>query len=510
MNSSSCCGEHPSRNQSIFGSAVVYILLASSVILIAGLWSGGVWLGDEVHHYRFAENYFWLGHRPVIDVVYSTGNPPGFYYTSDLLWPLGLSLIWKMTGRISFMAAQIYHVFFYALLLLSVYGVARKWYGEKEAFWSLFLTATAPMMASFGMLFYTDVPAAALAVFSFWLLIERRYAGFAAALALQFLMKRSMIFFAPAYFLILFLQNRDRKLKTAVLMVLSAAPLLTVMIWDARWQAAHFPSYSSMFSQLLGRIPGVHQAPAVLKREAIAQFSNSNILSLKDLASYYGILLVPAFAASFWEVRKNDLPLWMLMLPFAAVTWGLGLYPDIRYMLPLTPFLAVLAAKGIVRFVKNKSAVLVILLLGIAQLGAAAGYTAFQRKPPAELLEGFQYIRENLPPKAWVLYPEFNIVEYAERPVVWGNVDLGLLFTGSEEEKKAALHQAGTSYLAVKKSRVYEDAGMMVKHYGGYPASFVLWLNQSPNMKKLFENSQISIWETIPQSASAAGQKEKA
>lgn len=485
-------------------AALFFTLAAAAVLLIAGLWGGGVWLGDEVHHYRFAKNFFWSG-RPVIDAVYPTGNPPGFYYSSDPLWPFGASFLWKITGGISFVLAQIYHVFFYILLLLSTYGAARKWYGEQEAFWSLVLTATAPMIVSFGILFYLDVPGTALAVLAFWLLLERRYAGFAAVLALQFLMKRSMLFFVPVYFLILLYQNREARLKASGLAVLCLLPLLSVLFWDWEWRAHHFPQHSSMLFQLLGRLPGINQVPAVLKKEAIASFSNSSIFSLKDNAAYFGLLIISTFFTYFWHRQKKDLFLWVFILPFAVLTWALGMLPDIRYMLPLTPFLSMLASKGLRQFVKTKAAAALILFLAAAQLCAAAVYTAGQRKPQPEILEGFEYIRRTLPPKVWVLYPEFNITEYAERPVVWGNVDLGRLFKGSDDEKLAALAQADTRFLAVKKSRIYEDGEMTLKHYGGYPSSFMNSLRQSGAFALLFENEQMSIWK-VKSSSPAAGQ----
>ncbi len=490
-----------------------WILLAMSVLLAAGLFSGGVSLGDETHHYRFAKSSYWLNQRAAFDVIFSSGNPPGFYYATDPLWPLMLAAVWKCVGHVSFAATQIYQSLYYALLLICTYLSAKKIYGEHEALWSLFLVATVPMLVSFSVLFYGDVPATAFAMLGFLLLLEKKYFWFSIVLALQFLMKRNMLFFMPAFLGILLHDQGIRKAKTWGFAAFSLTPFMGLAFWDSLWRAEHFPVGFSMLFQIVTRIKFLSPLKRILFSSEIAriplsptlepsrglflmQFSNSNIFSLKDNVVYFGIpFIVAVLIYLLGRKEKKDIRLWVPVIFFLAINFALRITPDIRYVLPVTPFLAILAATGINRVCKNKLAMAIVLLIGFGQLTATAGYTAVQRRISPEIQEGFAYIRKNFPKEAVSIYPEVNFLEYTERPMVWGNLYLAHFLGGNAEERTQAILNSRADYIVIKKSRIYDDLGMPIKHYGGYPQSLINWLPLSGMLEKVFENSSMAIWK---------------
>ena len=104
--------------------------LAPGCIIINGITSE-VSLGDESHHYRFAQNIFSAGKRIPFDPLYESGNPPGFFYNAPPLWHIALSYLWKITGGISQAIAQIYHILFFILLVWLTYLLLKKLWEKK-------------------------------------------------------------------------------------------------------------------------------------------------------------------------------------------------------------------------------------------------------------------------------------------------------------------------------------------------------------------------------------------
>ena len=175
-----------SQRQAIF--IFFLIFLCSAVVLIGGLKSQ-VAVGDEIHHYRFAKHCFLQNGRAVFDSVYGKADYPAVLYTTDSAWPLGLAFVWRLFGHVSFPLAQIYQTGFYILSVFATYLATREIHGAKPALWSAFLAATLPMVVSFGILFYTDLPATAFIVFSFWFFLRKKYFWAGVTAAVQFLMK---------------------------------------------------------------------------------------------------------------------------------------------------------------------------------------------------------------------------------------------------------------------------------------------------------------------------------
>ncbi len=109
----------------------ILLLLGAGVIVINGATSQ-VSLGDESHHFRFAQNIYDTGKRAPFDPLYESGNPPGFFNNDPPLWHFGLVFLWKITGGISQTIAQFYHILFLILLLWITALLAEEFTGKEE------------------------------------------------------------------------------------------------------------------------------------------------------------------------------------------------------------------------------------------------------------------------------------------------------------------------------------------------------------------------------------------
>ena len=67
-----------------------------------------------------------------------------------------------------------------------------------------------------------------------------------------------------------------------------------------------------------------------------------------------------------------------------------------------------------------------------------------------------------------------------------------MFWTNKENDIKEIMEINKLDYIVVDKSRIYDDT--KVKHFGGYPKSFVERLHTLPFLENIFENQEMSIW----------------
>lgn len=484
---------------------LILLLIVSSVILLAAGMTAPVSLGDEIHHFRFAKESFLAGGRATFETIYGSSREPGFFFETEALWPMGLYAFWHAAGGVSFITAQLYHHFFYLLLVISVFGLSRKMFGEKEALWSALLAASAPMSVSFGILFYLDVPAAALCMLTLWLLVEGRYFAAGISLGMQFLMKKSAFFFVPVYALIILVRDWKKPFKCLLNWALLFIPAAFMVWWDQSWRHKNLVNVLLTPQWLQSRLKDIANSNKPVPEQPpevpdflfkISDYANSSLWNPVDVAKYFGIPLLAGLLlyVALRKFEKKDIVLIALAGIFTSAAYFLRLFPDIRYLLPITPLLAVLAGKTLARLNFPHFFKLFIVTGCILQTAAAAAFTHRERVISPGVQEAFSYIRQHTPKDAMFLYPETNIMEYAERKMVWSRIGLGYLLWGHEGQKKEQIAAAEIDYIAVKKKRVYKDQGLQKLHYGKYPASFLESLDKFSWIEKIFENEEFTLY----------------
>lgn len=484
------------------------ILLFSLGVMLVGL-SSELYLGDEITHYRFAKGIFNQGERITFDPLFGKNYAVQVNYFIPPLWHILLAFLWKIAGRISFPLAQAYHTIYYALLLLSTYLLGKEIYGEEEGKYSMILVGTAPMIVSFGILFYVDVPLAALTTLTFFLILRRKHLFAGLGFGLMYFTKWSgVVFGIPFLLAILFLNYKDKLLMKVLCFSLAS---LVIILPDFYWREKHasqeehwignvqttLRSFVSGVSSNINQWTTLKRHPPRESVEKVSYAHNSTFLSAKDQLKYFGLpllllLIVYLFKKKF--LRKDGL-LWMpIFFYFLFFILFFGIGADIRYLLPVSPFLCVIASRRIASWEKKKLKILFLAICLIQFLGTL-GYVHSQRRITPAIQEGISYIKSQTPEDAIVIYPEYNLTEYTNRRIVWTSDfwNLGDVFWGSNELTRNLLIKNKIHYILIKKGKIYDDQKR--RHLRGYPLSFVQRLSTSQFFELKFDNRELSLWE---------------
>jgi 4-amino-4-deoxy-L-arabinose transferase-like glycosyltransferase len=477
------------------------ILLMASVIVINGI-TTEVSLGDESHHFRFAQNIFMAGKRVAFDPLYGSGNPPGFFYNSPPFWHLILAYLWRITGGISHVIAQIYHVLFFILLVWLTSILAKEAIGEEGRWFPAFTIATVPMVVSFSTLLYVDIPMTALSTLGFYLILEKRYIEAGVASGLAYFTKLNSGFLFPG-FLFLIVWNERRKIWSLFKnLAFFAFPILVVYISDLYWRKQNI----NPKLDLLNVPHALYRISKIVGGEQPKEYLISYTTNPTDLVKYFGLAFLCVFFFHLFRFRqwdKKDAILWVPVISYLTLFLVFfGIESDVRYLIPILPFLIVLATRSVATLGKRWQ----IIMIGICilQFGSTVFYVHQKRQISLEVKEGFEYIKKNVPQEALILYPEENLLIYGQRRIIWSAVQdkpnkpgLYSLFWSTDYKEMDGLFEGnGIDYVMVKKSRIYDDR--KEHHLGGYPQSFLERLSHLNGWVKIFENPGVALWKRGP------------
>ncbi len=485
---------------------LILLLFEASIIVTNGMITD-VSLGDESHHYRFAQNIYNTGKRVPFDPLYESGNPPGFFNNDPPLWHFGLAFLWKITGGVSQAIAQLYHIMFLILLIWITSILAKEFTGKEEGGWfSTSIIAAVPMVVSFSTLFYMDIPMVAFTTLSFYFILKKRYieAGVCSGLALFAKLNSGFLF--PGFLFIIFWNERRKILNLVKSVAFFLLPIILVYIPDFFWREANLTSKLKGVGNVIGmkaitdRLHTLHVTGPLYK-----EYLNSYWTNPVDLIKYLGLallFLILFYLFHFRQWARKDLYFWVPVISYLiSFLIFFGKQSDIRYLIPLLPFLVVLVTPSFLSLGKKWR--LVIIGICILQFLSTTYYVHQRRQIPSEIKEAFAYIRKNVPENSLILYPEENLLIYAQRRVIWSAVkvlksgpwvSLREIFWGeTTEEVNHALRINEIDHILIKKSRVYDDR--KVWHLGGYPQSFVDRLSHLEGWVKIFENSEAALWK---------------
>jgi 4-amino-4-deoxy-L-arabinose transferase-like glycosyltransferase len=483
------------------------ILLFSLGVMIVGL-SSNLYLGDEITHYRFAKGIFTEGERITFDPLFGKNYSNQVNYLIPPLWHILLAFLWKIVGRISYPLAQVYHTIYYALLLFSTYLLGKEIYGEEEGKYSMILVGTVPMIISFGILFYVDVPLAALTTLTFFLILRRKQLFAGLGFGLMYFTKWSGVAFGIPFLLaILFLNYKDKFLMKMLFFSLAS---LMIILPDIYWREKHaskeeywmgnaqttLKSFAFGVSHNIKGWVTPKQPPPKGFVEKISYGHNSTFLSIKDHIKYFGLPLLSLLMVYLFKRKflKKDWLLWMpIFFYFLFFIFFFNINADIRYLLPISPFLCVMASKAIALWDRKKFKIL-FLVICLVQFLSVLGYVYSQRRITPAIQEGIHYIKKNTSEDAIIIYLEYNLTEYTNRRVVWTSNfwRLEKVFWGDDELTKDLLVKNKVQYVLIKKAKIYDDKER--RHLRGYPISFIQRLSTSRFFELKFDNKELSLW----------------
>jgi 4-amino-4-deoxy-L-arabinose transferase-like glycosyltransferase len=509
---------------------LIILALSAFIVLSAGLTSE-LYLGDEVCHYRFAKDMYAAGKRVAFDPVYATGNPPGYFYSSEPLWSGLLAILWRCVGKVSFPVAQIYHTFYYLSLILLTYLLGIHIYGKKEGVYAALLISSIPMIVSFGIIFYLDVPGCAFAALSLLLFVKRRYLLAGLAISLMYFTRRNGCFLVPGFIVVLLVLGDGKllvKLKNMACLILPAGILGLI---DMRWRSVHIEGVKYKIAgvvhvtDVIGVLPTAYQFNNInyyIKDRlhkllwGSGEYLNSSLFRPGDLIQYFGVAILAGLILYLFFKRDKgkDLPILIYFVPYLLLfAYFFGLNSDIRYLMPVVPLLCVLASSALKTVESSKWIRLLVWVVCVVQLLTTSLYVHQRRLMPSGMKEAFNFIKENTPAGALFMYPGYIFIEATGRKFIWSSFFLmeGLLlmqkyqkndfedksnhlfWAKNEKDIKEIMKLNEFDYIVVDKTKIYDDT--KVKNFGGYPKSFIERLHTFPFLENIFDNREISIWE---------------
>ena len=377
------------------------------------------------------------------------------------------------------------------------------------------------MVVSFSILFYLDLPGTAFAALSLFLLLKKRYFLAGLGISLMYFTRRNGCFLIPGFILGFWLIDKESlitKLKNSLFLILPTAILAP---FDLRWRKIYIEG--AKFT-----IPGVGKYTSGGIWEYITarltkllwgsgEYLNSSLINPRDVIQYFGVALLGGLFLYFLlkKNKKEDLLLWAcVILYFILFAYLFGINSDIRYIFPVIPLLCILAGSSLKPIGNLKWIKVLIWTVCVLQLLVTAFYVHQKRLIPVGMKEGFEFIKQNTPVNALFMYPGYIFIEATGRKFIWASsfqvegrmmskkyptLDLSrdksalMFWTNKENDIKEIMEINKLDYIVVDKSRVYDDT--KVKHFGGYPKSFVERLDQFPFLKLIFENKEMMIWK---------------
>ena len=182
----------------------------------------------------------------------------------------------------------------------------------------------------------------------------------------------------------------------------------------------------------------------------------------------------------------------MIVNYFLAYFWVFG-FSDLRYLMAVVPLFSIVAAKVLMDFSERIKYVVYVILA--AQFSLSLIYISYNRNVSEYLKEGFAFIQQQVPADDLVMYPEYCMLEYGNRKMAWNRLFnfSNILWPKNQKELKENLTLNNLNWIAVKKERIYDS--LNGRHFGGYPATMINFLDDDSFFKVVFDNSEMKIYK---------------
>jgi 4-amino-4-deoxy-L-arabinose transferase-like glycosyltransferase len=504
----------------------IFILVIFLIGLITSLK-----FSDEIFHFWFAKDWYDRGSRPVYNALVDTVPEYDYYryYVNAPLWHYGLKWFFNLVGKPSKNIASLYMTGWFSLLLLGTYLLTKSIYSEKQiALYSVFITATMPFFVAFSILFFIDMPIASITPFLIYFTMKRNYIIAGIIMGIMFLLKENSYFLLPACFLLLIYWNKDKSLrfmKRSAQAIIFLLIVVVITLPNFKFRLDNFQgilvphdkgavlnvinklfktSYLSIHDMLKSKEDTAMEQVKKEERQ-VSNYLTSDLFSLKTFFKYLGIIFPFLF---IWKIitifkyknyQEKEIFIWapvVIYIPLYLIAFQ-GWW-EIRYLSPILPLLCIVSADSL-RYIKKTHTNVIISLAGLIMFAATVSFTYIDRQVTPQEESAIEYVKQL--PDGRILTPEELFISYyTGKHTLWSNSfvytpNLGLyelLWGNSDEKSRQIIKNFKIRYILIPRKRVYDDT--IVRHFGGYPKSFINKIKKLPYIEKIYSNEYASLW----------------
>ena len=513
---------------------VALVALATAILcayLVAWSLDSEPTIGDEARHFRRAVNYFEtpLPHfRTDHDPAYPPEGPGAIPYYDACLWHQGLALVWKLLGRASLPAAQIYHAGFLFLLALFTYLAGRTLYGHRGGLWAWALVLTIPMNLLFGMVFYQEIPLLAFTAVALFCVLRGRAVWLGLALAAMFLTKSAVAAaLIPSILVAAFFAVGDtwrrRFLRTAIALAVAFLVLLPDMLWHlehfGRFVMLTYGASPLSFPGLELPSPRRSAVPlSILNPLAVlAMFGASGLVASVLGSAMAVVVTVRSLLAVVADGRRRGVLAALRRLPdsifptafvgalplFLYVLVYIVMLPrayDVRYLHPTMLMACLLAAGPLSRLALRKkadarssgflrvAAWLLVLAMAGQLLTVPFAVRRLRRLPP-QIEAGYEWVRLHTAPDSRFLYNQESLVALTGRPVLWCAAVPRYFFSTTEREQARILHFFQIQYVAIDSTRRLDNWTPDIEPIG-FPVRWLRTVPEHPYLERVYPSPE--------------------
>jgi hypothetical protein len=293
------------------------------------------------------------------------------FVQSRVVLPLVCAAIFKVVPY-NIATSRIGSVLFGALVVVSIYAIMRRWFGEKQAFWIALATIINPWFFEVSRRVRPEIYYTALALVFLWVLVvffdsgSRRSAFFAGVLAgLSALTHPNGIIIVFSISLAVVIWNRNKPIGRLILwasagFLIVILPYIIYVLWAIQDPQV---SFIKQMQASMAQRPFLHSE--IIRWRSFLRWPKGAPLAAVMLTAW---LAAWYRSSSAEKILATIIPLFAFLLSFASVN------PTGRYLAAIVPFSAALIIRFIWRIITGSSAILQNWLKTRFAIGMCTGF----------------------------------------------------------------------------------------------------------------------------------------
>jgi len=331
--------------------------------------------------------------------IYSFGEIGLYEDSRPLIWPLILGFIWKLGLDVVFFGKLLVLLFGVGIIILT-YLIAYELFNKKIALLSSLLLTFSPTFFLFSSIMFTGIPSTFFAVLGFYLFIKKHYSLSGLFFGIGFMTRFfQMSVIIPVYLYFIYLVYRKKAtikefVKSILFFLIPLVPylILNLILFNNPFYPFLLGSYMAQFTGWIFNQPFSFYFVNLVKENILLLFSILGII----------------FIFRKEKLSKFAIPFVFL---FAFIPYNLVHHKEMRYLLPIFPFLYILTGYGIIKFTGlfkkyNHSILLLILALGIFQIAPQLKLNGYDDK----LDPFYNFVQSNdIKGSLWISNPSFIV-----------------------------------------------------------------------------------------------------